>query len=123
LFQEFDAAARREVVHKFEIRRVPRGTMLAETGKVMDGLYISLTGTVEVQNADGSDRTQHGPGSMFGQHSLVGDDPSPVSVRALQHMVVLRLPAAAFTKLAMQYPAILAHVAELRAEGVANVST
>jgi CRP-like cAMP-binding protein len=123
LFQEFDAAGRRELVKRIEIRRAPRGTLLAEVGKAMDGLYITLTGTVEVSNEDRSDRTQHGPGSMFGQHSLLGEDPSPVTVRAMNHIVVLRLPSAAFTELAMQYPAILAHVADLRDTGVANVTT
>lgn len=123
LFQEFDAAGRRELVRKIEIRRAPRGTLLAEAGKVMDGLYISLTGTLEVSTDEGSDRTQHGPGSMFGQHSLVGDDPSPVTVRAVNHMVVLRLPAAAFSALAMQYPGILVHVADMRGSGVADVTT
>lgn len=123
LFQEFDAAGRRELIQKVEIRRAPRGTLLAEAGKLMDGLYISLTGTMEVSNAEGTDRTQHGPGTMFGQHSLVGDDPSPVTVRAVNHMVVLRLPAAAFSALAMQYPGILVHVADMRDTGVANVTT
>lgn len=123
LFQEFDAAGRRELIRRIEIRRAPRGTLLAEAGKVMDGLYISLTGTMEVSNDDGTDRTLHGPGSMFGQHSLVGDDPSPVNVRAMNHMVVLRLPAAAFSALAMQYPGILVHVADMRDSGVADVTT
>jgi hypothetical protein len=51
LFQEFDAHSRQELAQLFEIRRAPRGMVLAEIGKVMDGLYINLTGTLEVHLA------------------------------------------------------------------------
>jgi CRP-like cAMP-binding protein len=122
LFQEFDAAGRRELVRLFEVRRAPRGMLMAEAGKLMDGLYINLTGSLEVTGPSGAPE-RHGAGSMFGQHSLVGQEPSPVNVRAMANMVVLRLPAEGFTKVAMQYPSILAHIAEHTASGVAKVST
>jgi CRP-like cAMP-binding protein len=48
LFAEFDAEGRKELAQLFEIRRARRGIFLAEAGKKMDGLYINLTGTLEV---------------------------------------------------------------------------
>lgn len=123
LFQEFDARGRQELAQKFEIRRAPRGMVLAESGKIMDGLYINLTGTLEVKYADGRPLEQHEPGTMFGQSSLLTQDPSDIGVRALANMLVLRLPARAFHAMAMQYPGILAHISELSGSSVAKITT
>jgi hypothetical protein len=43
-------------------------------------------------------------------------------VRAQVNMLVLRLPAAAFHAIAMQYPGMLAHVSELAGTSVAKIS-
>jgi CRP-like cAMP-binding protein len=112
LFQEFDAAGRQELAKKFEIRRAAIGMKLAEIGKVGDGLYINLTGNLKVTDAAGQ-AVMHEPGSMFGQASLLTYEASPIQVEAMANMVLLRMPSEAFHTIAMQYPAILAHVSEL----------
>lgn len=123
MFQEFDARNRQELATKFEIRRAPRGTLLAEIGKRMDGLYVNLTGSLEVMYADGRPGEVHDSGTMFGQSSLLTHDPSDVTVRAMANMLVLRLPGPAFQAIAMQYPGMLAHVSELAGSSVAKIST
>lgn len=120
LFQEFDAAGRRELSRMFEVRRAPAGTQLAITGKLMDGLYILLTGTLSVISPDDEEQIA-APGSMFGQHTLLSQEPSPHTVTARVNLVVLRLPAAAFAQVAMQYPTVVARLAELSASGVVSV--
>ncbi len=122
LFQEFDGAGRRELAAMFEIRRAPSGTMLAIVGKRMDGLYISLTGTLAV-NQPGAPERIAPPGSMFGQSTLLSNASSQVDIKARVHMIVLRLPASAFTQVAMQYPMILARLAELSASEVVKITT
>lgn len=119
LFQEFDARGRQELAKTFEVRRAGGGTKLAEMGKVMDGLYISLTGTLRVTDASGNN-ADFGPGTMFGQGSLLTHEPSSVHVTALANMVLLRMPSESFHTLAMQFPSILMTVSEL--EPVAKVS-
>jgi CRP-like cAMP-binding protein len=123
LFQELDARGRHELSQQFEIRRAPRGMVLAESGKLMDGLYINLTGALEVSHADGRELERHESGTMFGQSSLLSQVPSEVGVRALSNMLVLRLPARAFHSIAMQYPAMLAHISELSGSSVAKITT
>jgi CRP-like cAMP-binding protein len=123
LFQEFDARARQELAHKFEVRRAPRNTVLAEIGKAMDALYVNLTGALEVIYADGRPAELHESGTMFGQSSLLTQDPSDITVKALYNMLVLRLPGPAFQSLVMQYPGVLAHVSELASNSVAKIST
>ena len=123
LFQEFDGRGRQELARKFEIRRAPRGTVLAAAGKAMDGLYVNLTGKLEVSYADGRPSEQHESGTMFGQAGLLTNAASDITVRALANMLVLRLPAAAFHAIAMQYPGMLAHLSELAGSSVARIST
>jgi CRP-like cAMP-binding protein len=122
MFMEFDAQGRQELARAFEIRRAAAGTMLAEIGKVMDGLYITLTGTLEVSYQDGRPAEHHEAGAMFGQNSLLTREPSDVAVRATNNMIVLRMPSEAFQAFAMQYPSILAQVSEMAGTPVARVS-
>ncbi len=122
LFQEFDMRGRQEIVKLFEVRRAPAGTILASQGKMMDGLYINLTGELEVAQP-AHPIQKHGAGTMFGHGCMLTQEPSAISVRALSNMLVLRLPGAAFHSLAMQYPAILAQVSDLSGSDVAQVVT
>jgi cAMP-dependent protein kinase regulator len=120
LFSEFDAEGRRELSRMFEVRRAPANTRLAITGKRMDGLYISLTGTLLVE-APGQEPRIVTPGSMFGQHTLLSQEPSPSSVTARVNLVVLRLPGAAFAQVAMQYPTVVERLAELSTSDVVSI--
>jgi signal-transduction protein with cAMP-binding, CBS, and nucleotidyltransferase domain len=122
LFEEFDAQARAELTSQFEVRRAARGTILADLGKVSDGLYISLTGMLEVTYADGRPTEQHPAGTLFGQSSLMTRSPSDIRVRATNHMLVLRLPMRGFQTIAMQYPSTLAHLSTLAETSVAQIS-
>jgi cAMP-dependent protein kinase regulator len=121
LFQEFDAEGRSELSGRFEIRRAAAGTKLAIAGKRMDGLYISLTGTLLVE-APGAEPWVAAPGSMFGQHTLLSQEPAGASVTARVNLVVLRLPSVTFSQLAMQYPTVVARLAELSTGDVVSVN-
>ncbi|HKP59555.1 MAG TPA: cyclic nucleotide-binding domain-containing protein, partial [Polyangiales bacterium] len=121
LFQEFDSEGRRALSRMFEVRRAAAGTRLAIAGKRMDGLYISLTGTLLVE-APGAEAAIASPGSMFGQHTLLSQEPAPASITARVNLVVLRLPSATFTQLVMQHPMIMARLAELSTDAVVSVT-
>ena len=85
LFQEFDARGRQQLAQMFEIRRAPRGMMLAEAGKQMDGLYISLTGMLEVHFGDGRAPEQHEPGTMLGQAACSRRRPRTSACLTMEH--------------------------------------
>ncbi|MDH5676869.1 MAG: cyclic nucleotide-binding domain-containing protein, partial [Myxococcales bacterium] len=121
LFLEFDAHGRQELAGLFEIRRAPQGIVLAEAGKRVDGLYINLTGGLEITYADGRPFEHMRAGTMFGHEGMITRQPSQIGVRALSNMIILRLPAEAFNTLVMQYPAILAKLSELSVDPVAKV--
>jgi len=121
LFHDFDARAKVELARLFEVRRAAPGTMLAVVGKKMDGLYISLTGNLRV-NQPGAPERLAPPGSMFGQNAILEQTASQVDVIAQVDMILLRLPFAQLTKVAMQYPTVLARLAELSTSEVVRVT-
>lgn len=122
IFQELDTRGRQHMVELFEIRRAPGGTRLAEIGKTMDGLYITLTGRVLVTGLDATSEL-HDAGTMFGQSSLLMNQRSDVTITTQSPMLLLRLPAQAFHNAVMQYPGMLAHLSELAGSTLAKVST
>ncbi len=113
LFGELSPLERREVAAEFELRRARVDTDLLLPSKQSDGLYITLTGHVEITDATGGETTVEGAGIMFGHASMLDDGASPVQVRTRDTLLVLRLPRQAFSRVAMQYPAILMRVTEL----------
>lgn len=121
LFQDFDAAGKANLARLFEVRRVAAGTQLAVVGKKMDGLYISLTGTLIVEESGAASTWSAPPGSMLGQGSLLSHLPSSVAVSCAVDMIVLRLPAARFTGLAMEHPTVLARMADASTSEVVRV--
>ncbi len=113
LFADIDPVMRTELASMFEIRRAPINTALMEGGKRSDGLYIALTGRVLCKLPGVADPVEAGAGSMFGHTSLLGEAPSEVGVRTLANMIVLRLPAQRFARLAMQHAGLLARITDL----------
>ena len=121
LFQEFDAHGRQQLAQVFEIRRAARGTALAQVGKVMDGLYINLTGQLEVQI-----RRRPRQGAARGGHDVrSGRLAQSRAVRRRRDRAVEHARAASaglgFPHIAMQYPGMLAHISELASTSVARV--
>jgi CRP-like cAMP-binding protein len=118
VFAELGVKERREIAGEFELRRARAGTQLVVAGKQSDALYITLTGHVEVARA-GEPAQIAGAGLMFGHGSMLEGSPCALGVCTLDTLLVLRLPRQAFARVAMQYPAMLMHLAQL--EPVAHV--
>jgi CRP-like cAMP-binding protein len=112
LFAELGPSERRAVAAEFELRRARTGTELIVRGKRSDALFITLTGQVEIRGPAG-DARREGAGMMFGHASMLEGSACELGVRTLDTLLVLRLPRQAFSRVAMQYPAILMRLAEL----------
>jgi CRP-like cAMP-binding protein len=112
LFAELSPSERREVAAEFELRRARAGTELMVRGKRADAVFITLTGQVEIAGPSGESHVE-GAGMMFGHASMLEGSPCDLEVRTVDTLLVLRLPKQAFSRVAMQYPAILMRLAEL----------
>lgn len=115
LFRPFSKSDRRDLVQKFRARDVRRGETMIHEGKTSDGLYVVLSGEVDVQ-VKGRKVASLREGEVFGEMSLLTRSAATASVTAARHTSVLRLPREDFDRLILSHPQILEHVAELTDE-------
>lgn len=112
LFAPFNRNDRRDLVQKFRARDVKRGDVLVKEGQASDGLYVVLSGEVEIEAA-GTKIAALKEGQVFGEMSLLTRSPASATVRATRHTSLLRLPKQDFDTLILSHPQVLEHVAEL----------
>jgi len=115
LFRLFGRKDRRALVERFRSRDVERGTVVIRDGDVTDGLYVVLSGEVDVRK-DGHLLTLLKEGDVFGEISLLQKTPATATVTATRHTTLLRLPRADFDALISSHPQILALISELTDE-------
>ncbi|MCA9582725.1 MAG: cyclic nucleotide-binding domain-containing protein, partial [Myxococcales bacterium] len=85
---------RHDVAHLFELRSAEEGTTIMAEGKKADGLYVLISGEVDITSGG---RTRRGrAGELYGLSALFSSAPSDTTVRALGEAFVLRLPAVRF---------------------------
>ncbi|MBI3183176.1 MAG: cyclic nucleotide-binding domain-containing protein [Myxococcales bacterium] len=112
LFQPFNRDDRRDLIQKFRARDVRKAQVVIREGEQTDGLYVVLSGEVEVKKT-GQRLALLREGDIFGEMSLLKKTAATATVAALKHTSLLRLPRADFDELIMSHPQILALVADL----------
>jgi CRP-like cAMP-binding protein len=115
LFRPFNRKDRRTLVERFRARDVEREEVIIRDGDQTDGLYVVLSGEVEVSK-DGHLLTRLKEGDLFGEISLLQKTPATATVTASRHTTLLRLPRADFDALISSHPQILVLVSELSDE-------
>jgi CRP-like cAMP-binding protein len=112
LCQPFGRKDRRELMERFLARDVRRGEVLIREGHQVDGLYMVMSGEVEVRKA-GQYLATLREGELFGEMSLLQKTPASATVTATRYTSLLRLPREDFDTLILTHPQILALVSEL----------
>lgn len=112
LFGPFSQSDRRELVRRFRAREVGAGDSPIREGQPSDGLYVVLSGEVEVKKG-GQRLAILRQGEIFGEMSLLQKTPATATVAALKRTSLLRLPRPDFDELIMSHPQVLMLVAEL----------
>ena len=110
LFKAFHIAVRRELMSLFKSRTFKAADILIEEGKPSKGLYLVLSGRLEVLSTKNDERVvlaRLNPGDMFGEMSILSKEPAAATIQAVGETRVLRLPAASFMKVANVYPEVL----------------
>jgi len=116
LFRPFSPADRRSLMEKFKARSFPKGSVLLKEGEPPSGLYIILYGQMSVTTLQGSDPVHLatlGPGDMFGEMSLLANEPTSATVAAEEEVLVIRLSRARFQEVMMTHPHVLEVVARI----------
>lgn len=106
-----DAAQRREY---------GRDEVIARQGVVGEELFVLVDGTVTVTHKPGIESTQQlailGPGSIFGEVSVVTGEPRTATVRAKTHAEVVAVGKQAFKTVLEDSPALAERMSEVLAQ-------
>lgn len=102
---------RKEIILSTTLHPVGRGQSIREQGEYSQGLYIIASGQVELYDPQpqGKHIWEHirlSAGDMFGELSLLGNQPMPLSARTLSNAIILHIPLEKLYALAHTYPAI-----------------
>jgi CRP-like cAMP-binding protein len=119
LFRPFDRAQRLELLRRFSAHEVTPGTVIVREGMEGKGLYLILTGEVDVTKVDGKEKVLLATlraGECFGEISLVKRSPTTATVTSARHTTVLFLPRDAFLKLVDALPELATYFRELTEE-------
>jgi small-conductance mechanosensitive channel/CRP-like cAMP-binding protein len=87
------------------------GEAIVRQGEEGNSMYIVLSGAVRVVlEPAGQEVAVIGPGGFFGEMSMLTGDPRTATVRAIQDVRVLEIPAERFREVALERPGLVEHV-------------
>jgi CRP-like cAMP-binding protein len=112
LFKPFGRKDRKELVERFRARDVKKNDLIIKEGVDTDGLYVVLSGEVEVRKGKTRLATLH-EGEIFGEMSLLQKSPATASVSATRRTSLLRLPREVFDQVILTHPQVLQLISEL----------
>jgi CRP-like cAMP-binding protein len=117
LFKPFDHKQQMDLMKRFEGHEVAPGTVVIREGDAGQGLFVILLGEVEVvrKGANGGETqvARLGSGELFGEMSLVNDQPTTATVRAVSATTILFLGRQYFQRLVQALPAMRQYFQEL----------
>ncbi len=119
LFRPLDRTQRFDLIRRFKAHDVAPGVVIIEEGALGRGLFVLLAGQVDVSKRDGDSKVllaTLGPGEVFGEISLVNDEPASATVTAAAQSTVLFLAREIFDRLVEAVPAIGEYVRNLGEE-------
>jgi nitrite reductase/ring-hydroxylating ferredoxin subunit len=127
LFADLDQAEL-DGLESFTFRKqFAAGEMIMEEGRTGNGLYVVLSGSVEVVQGIMSPRPQRlrvlGPGEPFGEIALLGDWKRSASVRAIDDVECMGMDRWAFLAHLKTKPTLAIRVLQMLAGRLAKVGT
>src|SRR5579872_5215215 len=92
-------------------RKYSAGSTLMSQGDTGVGLYVIISGTVRITQANNPDRAEEelgttGPGSVLGEMALLDDLPRSATVTAIDDVTALLLPVWEFRTTVRSHPEI-----------------
>ncbi|MCC6749749.1 MAG: cyclic nucleotide-binding domain-containing protein [Deltaproteobacteria bacterium] len=119
LFAMLDPERREDLVSHFVSLVFAPGEQVLAEGEEGEGLYVVLSGEVEVSKVEGGEAlalAHLGTGQVFGEISLLQRRPATATVTACRKTVVLCLPRESFNACVAEFPEVLAHAYRLAME-------
>src|SRR5436190_23949998 len=111
LFGSLSASTLDEIEPLAEWRQLVRGDALFRQGQASTGLYVVMSGRLQVvrENADGTTIIlgEAGPGESVGEMGFFTKEPRSASVVALRDSLLVRFPNAAFERIVASHPEVV----------------
>ncbi|MEM9192823.1 MAG: cyclic nucleotide-binding domain-containing protein [Myxococcota bacterium] len=102
LFKPLDRKQRFDLVRRFSAHDLVPGTVVIREGAEGQGLYVVLNGELDVSKVDGEEKVLLAtlkPGDVFGEISLIHDEPTTATVTAASNATVMFLAKNVFHRL------------------------
>ena len=121
LFRPFTRQQQMDLIRRFDGHEVAPGTEIIREGEAGLGLYVVLAGEVEVSKRHATGAGEEVPlarlraGEVFGEMSLLRDQPTTASVRAARQTAILFLAREYFQRLVQAVPEIRSYFEKLSA--------
>jgi len=119
LFRPLDRKQRFDLLRRFKAIDVAAGTSLIEEDRAGEGLFLLLHGEADVWKRDGDEKVLLAtlkPGEVFGEISLINDEPTTAAVTASTNCSVLFLAKELFAKLVDAVEEIRMYIEDLSDE-------
>ena len=119
LFRPLDRDQRHDLLKRFSRHDVEPGSHIIQEGQAGQGLFAILGGQVEVWKDDAGEKVSLatlGPGEVFGEISLIHDEPTTATVTATTRATVLFLQREIFQRLLEAFAEIRDYVENLGEE-------
>jgi CRP-like cAMP-binding protein len=117
LFRPFNRQQQMDLIRRFDGHEVAPGTVIIREGDAGQGLFVVLAGEVEVskRQPSGGDLAlaRLRAGDVFGEMSLIDNQPTTATVRAARPSTILFLAREYFQRLVQALPAIRQYFEEL----------
>lgn len=111
LFGSLSAATLEEIEPLAEWRQLARGDALFRQGQESTGLYVVISGRLQVarENADGTTiiLAEAGPGEAVGEMGFFTKEARSASVVAARDSLLVRFPNAAFERIVTRHPEVV----------------
>jgi CRP-like cAMP-binding protein len=107
IFKPFDHRQRLQLASRFTAHDAPAGTVIIREGEVGRGLFLLLSGQVEVTRMDNGNRVTLAileSGAVFGEIALIEHGTTTATVTALRNSTVLFLSRELFDRLVQGVP-------------------
>jgi predicted acylesterase/phospholipase RssA/CRP-like cAMP-binding protein len=124
VFGSLDDATRLELADQLEPVHVPAGEVVVRQGDPADGLFLLVSGRLQVSvAAGGAERVLYdlARGAVVGEMALLSDRPRTATVRAVRDCDLLVLRVSSFMSLVERSPALLAGMVRLLVDRVLSV--
>ena len=105
LFEACSSRQLRAIARIAEVQEVPEGAVLARTGEPGDRFFVIVDGSARVEVSP-HNQARMGPGSFFGEISLLDGEPRSATVIADTAMRLLVIPRRDFVTLLREVPSL-----------------